>query len=81
MFQVCEKFATQWASKDQHIPKHQLLREKIDFFTGKVRSCLPYSLLFLSGSLGLVKSTGSGSAHRWDLLNAEGYSPDNGGKC
>ena len=61
MFHLCENFGTQWGSKNQHIPEHQLFWEEVGIFTGKIRSCLPHSLMALSGSLGLVKGTGSGS--------------------
>lgn len=61
MSQLCEHFATQWGSKNQHIPKHQLFWEEVGIFTGKIRSCLPCSLVALSRSLSLVKGTGSGS--------------------
>jgi len=58
---LCENFATQWGSKNQHILNHQLFWEEEGIFTGKIRSCLLYSLMARSGSLGLVKGIGSGS--------------------
>lgn len=77
--QPCENCATQRGNKNQHIPKHPLFWEEVRIFTGKIRSCLPYSLMALSGSLGLVKGTGSRS--QGAILDAEWYSsaPDPAG--
>lgn len=78
MSQLYENFATQWASKNQHIPKHQLFWEGAGIFY-RADGILP--TLFTNGSEReswlreghRVSVSEHSSAHTRTVLDAERY--------